>query len=144
MIHGQEPVSMRKNQEFPVSIEVQLLGGNGQDERPNLNVCTPGTHIEMNGKLIREHCTNSTSKTCHGDDWVTAEIEVHGNRLIRHKIDGRVVLEYQRPQLDDSDRDASNLIAAGDRMLSSGSISLQSESHPIEFRKVELKRLPKE
>ena len=101
MIHGQTPETMRKDQEFPVSIEVQFLGGDGTNPRTTGNLCTPGTNVVYQGKLHTDHCTNSTSDTFHGDQWVTAEIEVHGGRLIRHKINGKTVLEYSEPQLDD-------------------------------------------
>jgi hypothetical protein len=138
MIHGQTPESMGKDQEFPVSIEVQYLGGNGRDKRPTANVCTPGTNIVMGGKLITEHCTDSKSKTYHGDQWVTVEVEAHGNGVMKHIIDGQTVLEYEKPQLDDREADARRLIKDGDKMLYGGTISLQSESHPIEFRKVEI------
>jgi hypothetical protein len=141
MIHGQPPETMRKDQDFPVSIEVQFLGGNGRDTRPTANVCTPGTNIVMGGELITRHCTDSTSKTYHGDQWVTVEVEVHGNGRIRHIIDGQTVIEYEQPQLDDRDADGRRLIKNGEKMLSGGSISLQSESHPIEFRKVEIQPL---
>jgi hypothetical protein len=96
----------------------------------------------MDGKLFTPHCTNSSSKTYHGDQWVTVEIEVHGGKLMRHKIDGRTVLEYGEPQLDERDASARRLLEAGSpKMLTSGTISLQSESHPVEFRKVELREL---
>lgn len=139
MIHGQSAESMELEQDFPVSIEVQLLGGNGTDERSNLNVCTPGTNIVMNGQLITDHCTNSTSKTYHGDQWVTAEVEVLGDSIIRHIIDGKTVLEYSQPQLDDRDPNYVKLLPAdGNKLLKRGTISLQAESHPIDFRKIEL------
>jgi len=139
MIHCQDPRTMAKDQSFPVSIEVQLLGGNGKNERSTGNLCTPGTHVVMNDRLITQHCTNSKSKTYHGDQWVTAEVEVHGNRLIRHIINGEVVMEYSEPQLDDSDADAKKLLEAGaDRTVSEGYISIQAESHPTQFRKIEL------
>ncbi len=141
MIHGQSPESMRKDQEFPVSIEVQFLGGNGKDKRPTGNVCTPGTNIVMREKLITQHCTDSHSKTYHGDEWVTVEVEVHGNGLIKHMVDGETVIEYEKAQLDDKDADARKLIKNGDKMLREGTISLQAESHPIEFRKVEIQVL---
>ena len=141
MIHGESPETMDKDQDFPASIEVQLLGGNGTDPRPTANLCTPGTNIVMDGKLITRHCTNSTSKTYHGDGWVTVEIEVHGNKLIKHIVDGETVLSYTEPQLDEADAHAKKLIAKSGKMLSGGTISLQSESHPVEFRKIELLRL---
>ena len=129
---------MDKDQDFPVSIEVQLLGGNGKDERKTSNLCTPGTNVVMNDQLFRPHCTNSKSETYHGDQWVTAEVEVRGNDVIRHIIAGEVVLEYTEPQLDPREPNAKKLIKDGNLQLSEGYISLQSESHPVEFRKVEL------
>jgi len=126
MLHGQDPETMAKDQDFPDSIEVQLLGGNGVDARTTLNLCTPGTDVMMNGKLLKRHCINSKSKTYHGDQWVTVEALVDGSKGLKHLIDGEVVLEYQEPQLDDG------------TLLAGGTISLQSESHPCEFRKVEL------
>jgi hypothetical protein len=139
MVHCQPPATMTKDQSFPVCIEVQLLGGDGTNERSTGNLCTPGTHVVMDDTLVTQHCINSSSKTYHGDQWVTAEVEVHGNRLIRHIINGEVVLEYAEPQLDEGDADAQRLLKAGaDRMVSEGYISLQAESHPLQFRKVEL------
>jgi hypothetical protein len=138
MIHGQPPESMKKDQDFPVSIEVQFLGGNGRNPRPTANVCTPGTNIVMGGRLITRHCTDSKSRTYHGDQWVTVEAEVHGNGVIKHIVNGETVLEYEKPQLDDRDPDGRRLIKDGEKMLHGGSISLQAESHPIEFRRVEL------
>ena len=141
MIHGQSPDSMRKGQSFPVSIEVQLLGGRGTGRRSTGNLCTPGTHVVIDGKLIKRHVTNASSKTYHGDQWVTVEVEVRGN-TIKHIVEGETVLMYTDPQLDEKDRDAKALIDAGqDKRLRSGTISLQSESHPVEFRKVELLKL---
>lgn len=141
MVHGQRPETMTLDQDFPCSIEVQLLGGDGVRDRTTLNLCTPGTHVEMNGKLFKPHCTSSKSKTYHGEQWVTAEIEVRGNEVIRHRIDGEVVLEYQRPQLDPGDANAKRIIKDEVVQLAEGTISLQSESHPIDFRKVEIQIL---
>lgn len=140
MLHGQTPQSMTKDQKFPVSIEVQLLGGNGKDERPTANLCTPGTNVVMEGELITRHCTSSKSKTFAGDQWVTCEVEVRGGRTIKHYVNGDLVMEYEQPQLDPRDADAKKLIeqAGGELLLTHGTISLQSESHPVEFRKVEL------
>jgi hypothetical protein len=138
MIHCQSPESMMKDQEFPVCIEVQLLGGNGTDERSTGNLCTPGTNVMMNGELITEHCISSSSKTYHGDQWVTAEVEVQGHRIIKHIINGEVVMEYNDPQLDPEDPDAQQFLNDGDILLEEGYIALQAESHPTEFRKIEL------
>lgn len=138
MIHGQDPKTMSKDQDFPVSIEVQLLGGNGKDKRTTSNLCTPGTNVVMNDELKLQHCINSSSKTYHGEQWVVAEIEVHNSEIVKHLLDGEVVLEYNKPQLDERDENAKKLIRDGRLMLTGGTISLQSESHPIDFRKVEI------
>jgi hypothetical protein len=141
MIHSQSPQSLRKEQDFPVSIEVQLLGGDGKNKRSTANLCTPGTHVVLDGKLWTQHCTDSKSKTYHGDQWVTVELEVHGDKLIKHLVEGETVLSYSHPQLDEGDADARKLAAQGPKLLSGGSLSLQAESHPVEFRKVELLKL---
>ena len=139
MLHGQSPQSMTLDQEFPASIEVQLLGGNGVDERPTANVCSPGTHYVRDGELVTQHCINSSSVTYHGDQWVTLEVEVRGDELIRHTVNGEVVFEYSKTQLDQGDPDAQNLIRQGQPIaVSGGYISLQAESHPTEFRRIEL------
>ena len=138
MIHGQSPETMTKDQSFPVSIEVQLLGGTGSGTRPTANLCTPGTNVVLNDRLWTQHCTNSSSETYHGEQWVTVELEVHGDKEIEHKIDGKVVMAYTQPQLDPNDADAKKLIKDDKLLLTGGTISLQSESHPVEFRKVEL------
>lgn len=133
MIHGQSAASMKKNQSFPDSIEVQLLGGrpDGKGKRPTLCLCTPGTHVVIDGKLVKKHVIPSTADTYYGDQWVTVEVEVRGNEVIRHKINGKVVHEYNKPQLNNG------------TMLEKGTISLQAESHPTQFRKIELKVLKK-
>ncbi len=142
MIHSQPPETMEKDQEFPASIEVQLLGGDGTHERTTANLCTPSTNVVMGGKLVTQHCTESTSKTYHGDQWVTVEVEVRGSRSIRHLLEGKAVLEYSEPQLDEADAYAKKLLQRGTpKMIESGYLCLQAESHPVEFRKVELRKL---
>lgn len=142
MIHGQSPESMRQDQDFPVSIEVQLLGGDGVNPRTTGNLCTPGTNVVLDGELRLEHCLSSRSPTFHGDQWVTAEVEVRGNQLVKHRINGEEVLAYAAPQLDPRDADAAALLDSGQpKLLAGGSISLQSESHPVDFRKVEIMEL---
>lgn len=143
MIHCQDPKTMTLKQKFPVSVEVQLLGGNGEDERPTGNVCTPGTNIVINGELELRHCIESSSPTFNGDQWVTAEVEVHADSLIRHYINGQLVLEYTNPQLDERDADAAPLIAGGALAVKEGYIALQAETAPTEFRRIEIKPLDK-
>ena len=143
MVHGQDPKTMAKDQKFPVSIEVQLLGGNGKDPRPTGNLCTPGTNVVFDGKLYLTHCTNSKSKTFKDDEWVTVEAEVHGSGKAQHFVNGEMVIEYEGIQYDERDPEAKLLIKDKKLLIEGGSISLQSESHPIDFRKVEIKNLAK-
>lgn len=139
MLHSQPPNTMDINQNFPVSIEVQLLGGDGENERASLNACTPGTNTVMDGKLITDHCIPATiKKTFHGDQLVTVEMEVRGGDVIRHIVDGEVVMEYEKPQLDPKDADAKKLITGEDLLLKEGYIAIQAESHPTVFEKIEL------
>ncbi len=141
MILGQKPETMRKTQSFPVSIEVQLLGGLGKGKRATGNLCTPGTNVVMDGKLITPHVIKSTAKTYDGDQWVILEVEVLGNR-VRHIVEGKTVLEYTDPQLDPRDGDAKALLKAGaSKIIHSGTISIQAESHPTQFRKIEIMEL---
>ncbi|MCX6333054.1 MAG: DUF1080 domain-containing protein [Bacteroidia bacterium] len=140
MLHSQPAASMLLDQDFPVSIEAQLLGGDGVSERPTGNVCTPGTNIVMDGKLITQHCTNSTSKTYHGDVWVHAEFVVLGDSIIHHIIEGDTVLTYSGPQVGGTNKPENYPVPDG-TLLKEGYICLQAESHPVEFRKVELLKL---
>jgi hypothetical protein len=139
MIHGQPAETMELDQDFPVSIEVQLLGGNGKDERSTMNLCTPGTNVVMDSVLVEQHCTNSKSKTYHGDQWVSVEVEVHGGKIIRHFVEGEEVMSYEQPQLDPRDASYEKLLALyGNKIIEIGTISLQAESGPTDFRKIEL------
>lgn len=141
MVHGQRPETMSQDQDFPISIEVQLLGGDGIKERTTGNLCTPGTNVVMDGKLVTRHCISSRSQTYHGHQWVQAEVEVHGGEVIRHFINGKEVLSYQEPQLDLRDAKAKAIADQQGKLLTKGTISLQSESHPVQFRRIEIMEL---
>jgi len=142
MLHSQSAKSMLKDQDFPISIEAQFLGGSGTGNRTTANLCTPGTHVEMNGALVTQHCINSKSKTYHGEQWVRVEMEVLGSERIRHMIEGQTVIEYQKPQVGGPNVSNFDPAAKPDgKLLEEGYISLQAESHPVEFRKVELLNL---
>jgi hypothetical protein len=139
MLHGQTAESMTLDQSFPTSIEYQLLGGSGTGERHTGNLCTPGTNVVMKDSLFTPHCIDSRSKTYDGDQWVTAEAIVLGDSLITHLINGETVLAYTQPQLDDREASYPEMLAHyGSKLLKEGTISLQGESHPVEFRNVEL------
>jgi hypothetical protein len=138
MIHSQAPETMGKDQDFPISVEVQFLGGLGKGPRTTGNLCTPGTNVVMNGQLVTRHCITSKSQTYDGDQWVTAEVEVRGDQ-VKHIVNGETVLEYEKPQIGGGN--VSNFDPAVKKdgtLLTGGYICLQAESHPIEFRKVEI------
>ena len=146
MIHSQSPLSMSLDQEFPVSFECQFLsGGGGSGPRQTASVCTPGTNIEIDGKLITQHIVRSTAPVFAPEEWVKIEVEVHGGQNIIYRVNGKEVLRYQRPQIDPDDVNdqrraaARALLAAGSNMyIDFGHIALQAEGHPVWFRNIEL------
>lgn len=145
MIHSQPPQSMTLDQRFPLSVELQILADQGKGPRPTANVCTPGTHIMRNGKLIKTHKTKSNSPTFPADEWVQIEIEVRGHQEIIHRINGQEVIRYQKPQIDPDCRvtPGKPLLEAGaSQDLSFGHIALQAEGQGIWFRNIAIKPLP--
>lgn len=139
MVHSQSAASMGRDQDFPISIEVQLLGGLGEGARSTANLCTPGTHVMMHDTLVTQHCINSSSQTYDSDQWVRVEALVLGDSLITHIVNGDTVLTYTKPQI------GGGVVANFDpavfvegKLLAEGHIALQAETAPIEFRKVEL------
>lgn len=144
MLHCQPPQTMQRDQDFPISIEVQFLGGDSTGKRSTCNLCTPGTHVVMNDKLVTDHCISSTSGTFRGDVWVRAEVLVLGDSVIRHMVNGDTVLTYHQPQVGGGVVNNYDPKQKQDGLkLKKGYIALQSESHPIEFRKVEILELEK-
>lgn len=137
MFHCQAPETILVDQEFPVCVEAQFLGGNGTDERSTLNLCTPSTNVIMGDSLTIEHCINSRSKTFHGEDWVTAEILVLGDSLVRHFVNDEQVMEYRKPQIGGGNIPQGYPDSIGTPVVE-GYISLQAESHPVEFRNIEI------
>lgn len=140
MVHSQAPETMAKEQDFPISIEAQLLGGLSDGKaRPTANMCSPGTEVVYNGAVYPKHCLDSAAKTYDGDQWVRMEIVVLGDASITHIVNGEEVLEYSLPQI------GGGVVANFDpkakrdgEMLSGGYIALQSESGPLDVRKIEL------
>jgi len=142
MVHGQAAESMGLNQDFPISLEVQLLGGLGRGARSTGNLCTPGTNVHFGDSLITRHCTNSTSKTYDGDQWVRVEALVLGDSLIKHVVNGDTVLTYRKPEMGGgSANNTKPGVLVNGKPIAEGSISLQAETAEIDFRKVEILNL---
>jgi len=142
MLHCQAPATMGKDQDFPISVEVQLLGGAPAGERTTANVCTPGTEIFMNGAMVKAHCTNSASPTFRGDRWVRVEAEVRGSERVTHFVEGQKVLEYDRVQIGGGNVSMFDpAVKIDGKPLGEGYIAIQGESHHTEFRKIEVLNL---
>lgn len=138
MLHSQDPYTMPPGQDFPISIEAQFLGGLEEGvARPTANMCSPGTHVEYEGVFAETHCINSSSDTFYGDQWVTVEALVLGSEKVVHYVNGEQVMEYANLTY------GGGVVSGHDpemkpdgEPISSGYISLQGESHPIQFRRV--------
>ena len=142
MLHSQSPESMGLNQDFPISLEMQLLGGNGDTSRPTANLCTPGTNVHFADTLFTPHCISSTSETFHGDQWVEVEVLVLGDSILQHIVGGQPVLTYTKPVIGGGN--VSGLIpekASLSGPLGKGYIAIQAETHPIDFKKIEVLNL---
>ena len=140
MIHCQDPKLMLLSQDFPVSAEMQLLGGLSNGERPTANICTPGTDVDINGEKAKYHCINSSSITFNEDDWVNVEVIVYSDSLIHHIVEKDTVLTYTNIRVG-GDEIPKNYLNRLEEPLKSGFISLQSEGHPVEFRNIKIKEL---
>ncbi|MBN7812153.1 DUF1080 domain-containing protein [Algoriphagus sp. H41] len=144
MLHSQDPKTMMKDQNFPISIEAQFLGGNGKDPRTTCNLCTPGTNVVLADSLFTPHCINSKSETYHGDQWVTANFIVMGDEEVHHLVGTDTVFSYFKPQIGGgSVAPFDPKVKIDGQLLKEGYISLQSESHPVDFKKVALVDLSK-
>jgi len=139
MIHCQSPETMELDQSFPVCLEVQLLGGLTENEpRSTGNLCTPGTHVVMDNKIVTTHCIDSNSDTYYGSEWIDLELVVRNDSIISHFIDGKKVIEYSKPVIGG---DHNTQIDKDGTPLKEGYISLQSESHPVAFKNIMLLEL---
>ena len=143
MFHSQDPKTMPREQNWPISVEFQLLAGLGDGvPRPTGNMCSPGTDVVYQGKIDARHCIPSSSKTYEGDQWVKGEIIVLGDSLITHIINGDTVLQYSKPQIGGGVvANYDPAIKQDGKLLSEGFIALQSEGQPVDFRNIKILNL---
>lgn len=143
MFHSQDPRTMPKDQNWPISVEMQFLGGLGDGQpRPTGNMCSPGTEIVYEGQRYPGHCLNSSSPTIEGDQWVQAELIVYGDSKIIHLINGDTVLQYNDPQIGGGVVEGYDPALKPDgKLLTQGYIALQSEGQPVDFRNITLLNL---
>jgi hypothetical protein len=138
-MHSQAPETMRKDQPFPVSVEFDIVGGRTWGSHPTGDVCENGTRVTIDGKVLMDKCSKLSGVTIKGDEWVTVLAEVRGSEFVRQAVNGTLVVQYTDLALDETDADAKSLLgAAGGKTLASGYLSLQSNGHPIEFRRIEI------
>ena len=95
----------------------------------------------------------TVSKSYPAGQWVNALIEVYGDSIVRHIIEGDTVLTYTRPMIGggfvsaDHDWKAAHIdnfqywLDRENTPLKEGYIALQAESQPIDFRNMELLNL---
>ncbi|MCW5515413.1 DUF1080 domain-containing protein [Muriicola sp. Z0-33] len=142
MLHCQEPATIGLEQDFPISLELQLLGGDGTNPRTNANLCTPGTNVVKGDTLFTPHCVSSVSDTYHGDQWVEVEALVLGDSLIQHILEDKVVMEFRNPTIGGGSISGYKESAYQEGApLKEGYISIQAETHPIDFKSIELLNL---
>lgn len=136
--HSQPPATLKITDAFPICLEYNLHGGNGTDERPVGAICANGMFVEINGEKNSSYCTPPVvSKTFHGDQWVTMEIEIRDGQ-ITHFVNGEEIMSYANPTFNPENEIAQQFIRNDDIRVTSGYLSIQSNSHPIDFRKIEL------
>jgi len=139
---GQDPATVELNQQFPVCVEFNLHGGNGKEERPTGELCTPGTTIEIKGKKNENFCTvPEVKRTFHGDQWVTAEIQITDGK-VTHFANGEEIMHGGNARYDAKHEFGKKFIQQNAGILTEGFVSLQSNSHPIDFRKIEILENP--
>lgn len=143
MFHSQDPRTILKEQDWPISVEMQLLAGLGDGKpRPTGNMCSPGTDVVYQGRISPDHCINSSSKTYEGDQWVRGELIVLGDSLVTHIINGDTVLRYTQPQIGGGVAHGFDPKYKQDgKLLSSGFIALQSEGQPVDFKNITIREL---
>jgi hypothetical protein len=149
MLHSQSMASMTLNQDFPISMETQLLGAGNTESDPNstMNLCTPGTAFyttPTGGSVNTNHCVSASNNTRPSPgQWAWVSASVMGDSIIRHYVGksptGTPTFTYYRPVywVGSVGNPPPNTPANG-TPLKSGYIAIQAETHPYKFRKIEL------
>jgi hypothetical protein len=136
--HGQDPASLELKQQFPVCLEYNLHGGNGKEDRPTGEICTSGTTVEIKGKVNESFCTPpDVKRTFHGDQWVTLEIDSKDGKFI-HYVNGEEIMRFENPRYNPKHEYGKKFLTDSNPIIKDGYISIQSNSHPIDIRKVEI------
>jgi hypothetical protein len=138
MFHSQAPETILKEQDWPISVEYQMLADwEKEPNRSTGNMCSPGTEVYFEGEMDPRHCISSSSKTYQWHEWVEADLIVYGDSLVIHKVNGEEVLRYTKPQIGGgvANRFDPEIKIDGKR-LTEGYIGLQSEGQGVEFKEI--------
>lgn len=143
MFHSQSPKSILKEQDWPISVEYQMLADAGDgNPRPTGNMCSPGTEVFYQGEMDPRHCINSSSPTFPWDEWVQAELIVYEDSLVIHKVNGVQVLEYTLPQIGGAVANRYDpALKVDGKPLTNGYIGLQAEGQGVVFKNIVIKEL---
>ncbi len=142
MFHSQDPRTILKEQDWPISVEYQMLADEGKGPRPTGNMCSPGTEVYFEGEMDPRHCINSTSDTYSWDEWVSGELIVYGDSLVIHRVNGETVLQYTQPQIGGGVANGYDpAVKVDGKLLSEGYIGLQAEGQGVEFREIYIREL---
>lgn len=143
MFHSQDPKTILKEQDWPISVEYQLLAEEKKGvPRPTANMCSPATEVFINNIMSPQHCVSSTSKTYAWNQWVEGELIVYSDSLIIHKVNGKEVLRYSKPQIGGGVAKGYNpALKIDGKALKSGYIAFQAEGQGVEFKEIKIKNL---
>lgn len=141
MFHSQDPKTILKHQDWPISVEYQTLAEAEEGKpRPTGNMCSPGTEVFYKDEMDPRHCINSSSKTYKWDEWVKGDLIVFKDSLVIHKVNGEEVLRYTKPQIGGGVTNGYDpAIKIDGKLLTHGYIGLQSEGQGIEFKNIKIK-----
>lgn len=143
MFHSQKPETILKDQDWPISVEFQMLADIERvKDRPTGNMCSPGTEVFFKDEMEPLHCIRSTSPPFKYDEWVSGELIVYGDSLVIHKINGKKVLEYTKPQIGGGVVEGYDpAIKVDGKPLKEGYIALQAEGQGVEFKDIKIKKI---
>jgi hypothetical protein len=140
MVFSEDPSKVMGNPSFPPLIEIQLLGfGNSAGFNTNDNICMNGGAVAqtVNGSpyMGGNNCVGSSAPlaaTAKTGVWMTTEAEIRGAGTSSVYVEGDVTTPVS----------TFSQVVYKNAPVVSGYMSIQSESQPCEFRKIELKELP--
>jgi hypothetical protein len=154
MLHSQSMATMTLNQDFPVSMEAQLLGpGNntsgGATSASTMNLCTPGTGFSTTptGSTNNSHCVPAkpTTRAALNTGWQKVSALILGDSMHTYYAGPNgtdSVLRYYKPvYLSGNIANPPSGMPANGTRLTGGYITIQSETHPFRFRKIEVLNL---